>query len=92
MLERLLLVSCICIIVALVLYFFYWNRLLGLLISLALRVLYWNQEGSSCWVEIGRSFIVLVFTVFLTSRNIRFYTFLYFSWANISQGLPLPFE
>lgn len=53
MLNQLLLVSCICIIVALILYFFYWNRFLGLLCSLLLRVLYWNQEGSSCWVEIG---------------------------------------
>ncbi|KAF9450414.1 hypothetical protein P691DRAFT_468038 [Macrolepiota fuliginosa MF-IS2] len=53
MLDRLLLVACILIVVALILYFFYWNRFLGCVLGLALRVLYWNQEGFSCWIEIG---------------------------------------
>lgn len=65
MLDRLLLVSCVCIIVALILYFFYWNRFLGFLFSLALRVFYRNQDGSSYWVEIGLSFVVLVLSLFL---------------------------
>lgn len=54
MLDRLLLISCICIVVALILYFFYWNRFLGFVLGLVFRVLFWNQEGSSCWVEIGQ--------------------------------------
>lgn len=53
MLDQLLLISCICIVVALILYFFYWNRILGFVLGLVFRLLYWNQEGSSSWVEIG---------------------------------------
>ncbi|PFH51536.1 hypothetical protein AMATHDRAFT_74889 [Amanita thiersii Skay4041] len=53
MLDRLVLVSCICIGLALVIYFFYWNRFLALLIGSFLRILYWRNEGSSIWIEIG---------------------------------------
>ncbi|KAF6761220.1 hypothetical protein DFP72DRAFT_34729 [Ephemerocybe angulata] len=53
MLTRLLLVICICIIVALIIYFFYWNRCLAFIIGQLIRLLYWNQEASSIWVEIG---------------------------------------
>ncbi|KAJ3575090.1 hypothetical protein NP233_g1335 [Leucocoprinus birnbaumii] len=53
MLTRLLLISCICIVVALILYFFYFNRILGFALGLMFRLLYWNQEGSSLWLEIG---------------------------------------
>jgi hypothetical protein len=44
---------------ALIVYLFYWNRILGFAISIVLRVLYWNQEASSCWVEIGQ-FVVFI--------------------------------
>ena len=57
MLEVWLLIACICIVIALVLYFFYWNRFIASLIGQAIRILYWNQEGSSIWVEIGISFV-----------------------------------
>lgn len=53
MFNRLLLISCICIVIALILYFFHWNRFIGFLIGRAIRVLYWNNEVSSIWVEIG---------------------------------------
>ncbi|XP_006461147.1 hypothetical protein AGABI2DRAFT_185437 [Agaricus bisporus var. bisporus H97] len=53
MLDRLVLVACILIVLALIVYFFYWNRILGFMISCVLRILYWNQEASSCWIEIG---------------------------------------
>ncbi|KAF9465079.1 hypothetical protein BDZ94DRAFT_1351083 [Collybia nuda] len=53
MFNRLLLISCICIVIALILYFFHWNRFIGFLIGRAIRVLYWNDEASSIWVEIG---------------------------------------
>lgn len=52
--NRLLLIACICIVVALILYFFYWNRFIAFVIGRAIRILYWNQEGSSIWVEIGK--------------------------------------
>ncbi|KXN92475.1 Protein CSF1 [Leucoagaricus sp. SymC.cos] len=57
MLDRNLLVTCICIVVALIFCFFYWNRFLGFVLGLVFRLLYWNQEGSSCWVDIGQSIV-----------------------------------
>ncbi|KAF7969728.1 hypothetical protein HWV62_26142, partial [Athelia sp. TMB] len=42
------------IIVGSVLYFFYINRLVAFIISLLLRVSFWNQGSSSVWLEIGR--------------------------------------
>jgi hypothetical protein len=53
MLNYLLLVACLCIVVALILYFFYWNRFIASVIGQTIRILYWNQESSSIWVEIG---------------------------------------
>ena len=53
MLNYLLLVACLCILVALILYFFYWNRFIASVIGQTIRILYWNQESSSVWVEIG---------------------------------------
>jgi hypothetical protein len=55
MFNNLLLISCICIVVALILYFFYWNRFIAFLIKAVIRVIYGNQEASSSWVEIGKS-------------------------------------
>ncbi|KAF8893814.1 hypothetical protein BD779DRAFT_1669348 [Infundibulicybe gibba] len=53
MLDYRLLVACICIILASILYFFYWNRFVGLAIGYVIRLVYWNQEASSIWVDIG---------------------------------------
>lgn len=53
MFTRLLLVACICIVIALIIYLFYWNRLFAFIIGQVIRVVYWNQEASSIWVEIG---------------------------------------
>ncbi|CAA7261639.1 unnamed protein product [Cyclocybe aegerita] len=53
MFDSLLLVACVCIVAALTLYFFYWNRFVAFLIGQTVRILYWNQEASSIWVEIG---------------------------------------
>lgn len=53
MFNRFLLAACICVVVPLILYLFYWNRFLAFFIGLAIRLLYWNQEASSIWVEIG---------------------------------------
>ncbi|KAF8973209.1 hypothetical protein BDZ97DRAFT_665381 [Flammula alnicola] len=51
--NRLLLIACICIVVALILYFFYWNRFIAFIIGQTIRILFRNQEGSSLWIEIG---------------------------------------
>lgn len=53
MLNTSLLGVCIGIVVGVVLYTFFWNRLVGFLISLVLRIIWWNQEGGSAWVELG---------------------------------------
>jgi len=53
MFSHLLLIACICIVIALISYFFYWNRFIAFLLGHAIRILFWNQEGSSAWVEIG---------------------------------------
>lgn len=54
MLNRILLVACVCIIVATVFYLFYWNRLIAWLLGFLFRVLYWHQDGPSLWLEIGK--------------------------------------
>ncbi|KAL1748805.1 hypothetical protein HDZ31DRAFT_59984 [Schizophyllum fasciatum] len=48
-----LLVALICIVVALIVFFFYFNRLIGLLLGLTLRVLWWGSGAESAWVHIG---------------------------------------
>jgi hypothetical protein len=53
--NRLLLVACLSIVVALILYFFYWNRFIAWIIGQALRILLWKQEGWSLWIEIGKN-------------------------------------
>ncbi|KAJ6593973.1 hypothetical protein B0H19DRAFT_1365929 [Mycena capillaripes] len=51
--DKFLLIGCICVIISLVLYFFYWNRLIAFLLGLVFRFLYWNQGPFSIWLEIG---------------------------------------
>ncbi|KAF8070507.1 hypothetical protein FPV67DRAFT_1756074, partial [Lyophyllum atratum] len=53
MFDTLLLISCICVVIALILYFFHWNRFIGFLIGRVIRLVYWSEEASSIWVEIG---------------------------------------
>jgi len=57
MFNQLLLIACICIVAALILYFFYWNRFIAFIIGHAIRILFWNQEDSSIWIEIGKPVI-----------------------------------
>jgi hypothetical protein len=66
MLDRLVLVACILIVLALIVYLFFWNRILGFMISIVLRILYWNQEASSCWIEIGQ---LVVFIEIYVARH-----------------------
>ncbi|KAJ7096249.1 hypothetical protein C8R44DRAFT_371827 [Mycena epipterygia] len=51
--DKFLLIGCICVVISLVLYFFYWNRLIAFLLGLVFRFLYWNQGPFSIWLEIG---------------------------------------
>ncbi|TFY67887.1 hypothetical protein EVG20_g3774 [Dentipellis fragilis] len=53
MLDWLFLIVTIVVVIALLLYLFFWNRVIGFLLSLALKVAYWNQGGASIWVDIG---------------------------------------
>ncbi|KAF8554692.1 hypothetical protein OG21DRAFT_1508579 [Imleria badia] len=53
MLRVYLLVACVCVLIASVLYTFYFNRLLAAVIGLFLRIRYWNKGGSSIWIQIG---------------------------------------
>lgn len=55
MLNNVLLITAILIVVALLVYIFFWNRIVGYILSVALRVAYWNQAGDSAWIEIGLS-------------------------------------
>ncbi|THH30793.1 hypothetical protein EUX98_g3395 [Antrodiella citrinella] len=52
MLDVVLLVVCISIVVVLILYLFYWNRLLGYFFGLVFRLYFWNQNESSVWLDI----------------------------------------
>lgn len=53
MLNIVLLVTSICIVVVLILYLFFWNRLVAFLLGLILRLSFWNQGEGSIWVDIG---------------------------------------
>ncbi|GJE95456.1 hypothetical protein PsYK624_116400 [Phanerochaete sordida] len=55
MLNYKLLIVCICIIIALTLYLFYWNRFVGFALTRTLRLLLWTQGKSaeSIWVDVG---------------------------------------
>ncbi|KAI0705009.1 hypothetical protein C8T65DRAFT_728083 [Cerioporus squamosus] len=52
-LNVVLLVVCVCIVLGLLLYLFYWNRFFAFIFSLILRLALWNQGESSLWVEFG---------------------------------------
>lgn len=47
------LVVFLCVDLAIIIYFFYLNRLLGYVLTVALRLLYSDQGEESIWVRIG---------------------------------------
>ena len=53
MFDVVFLIIWILVVLGLVLYLFYWNRVLGLLLSLFIRFLSWNQASASTWIDIG---------------------------------------
>ncbi|KAF9012385.1 hypothetical protein BDQ17DRAFT_1496756 [Cyathus striatus] len=73
MFDRLLLVACVLIVAALILYFFFWNRFIAFVLVQIIRVLYWNQEASSVWIEIGSIHFSLLAGRILV-RGIRYHS------------------
>jgi len=53
MLDTNFLVTTILVVIALLFYTLYWSRSIAFLISLLLRVVFWNRGGSSVWIQIG---------------------------------------
>ncbi|KAI0051792.1 hypothetical protein FA95DRAFT_1675579 [Auriscalpium vulgare] len=53
MIDYLLLAATILIVIAVLLYLFFWNKCIGFLIGLVFRVAYWNKGGDSAYVHIG---------------------------------------
>jgi hypothetical protein len=51
--DPVFLVTVIVVVLATAAYVFFWNTCVGLGLSLALRLLSWNQGGASSWIEIG---------------------------------------
>lgn len=93
MFTRLLVVACVSIIVALLLYFFYWNRFIAFIIGQLIRLLYWNQEASSIWVEIGVHLLIIrLLSVCLTMYCYRVYPFFAFGRPHYIQGFLIPLE
>ncbi|KAH9083360.1 hypothetical protein EDB83DRAFT_2538792 [Lactarius deliciosus] len=60
MLDQGFLVATILVVIALLFYVLYWNRLLALILSLVLRVVLWNKGGPSVWIQIGSLHISLL--------------------------------
>lgn len=84
-------IACVCIVIALVLYFFYWYRFIASLIGQAIRILYWNQERSSIWIEIGIS-LSNVLHSWKFDQSCRFNPFLPLGGKDSVQGRSLPFQ
>jgi hypothetical protein len=66
MLDTNFLVTTILVVIALLFYTLYWSRSIAFLISLLLRVVFWNRGGSSVWIQIGAFTPLLTFYTFLT--------------------------
>ncbi|KAI0958666.1 hypothetical protein AcV7_004416 [Taiwanofungus camphoratus] len=73
MLNIVLLVTCICIVVVLTLYLFWWNRIFGYLLGLVFRLSFWKQGESSTWVDIG-SIHLSVLTGRILLKDLRYYS------------------
>ncbi|KAI0314094.1 hypothetical protein OF83DRAFT_1165342 [Amylostereum chailletii] len=73
MLNYLFLITAIIVVTAALLYLFYWNKLVGLLLGLGLRIAFWNQGEHSIWVEIGSIHFSLVAGRILF-KNVRYHS------------------
>ncbi|KAJ7287460.1 hypothetical protein C8J57DRAFT_1431026 [Mycena rebaudengoi] len=71
--NEFLLIGCVGVVVSLLLYFFYWNRLIALLLGVIIRLVYWNQDPSSIWLEIG-SIHFSILTGRILIKDLRYYS------------------
>ncbi|KAI0093075.1 hypothetical protein BDY19DRAFT_882324 [Irpex rosettiformis] len=53
MLSYRLVIAAACVVIGVIFYIFYWNRIIGHLLSLLIRLVAWNHKESSVWVHIG---------------------------------------
>ncbi|KAF8271516.1 hypothetical protein EI94DRAFT_1770350 [Lactarius quietus] len=53
MLDQSFLIASIIVVIALLFYILYWNRLLAFILCLVLRVFLWNKDGPSVWIQIN---------------------------------------
>ena len=92
MLDQSFLIAAILVVIAILFYTLYWNRLLALIFSVILRVILWNKDGSSVWIQIG----ALSFTYLLSPSDVcpdsRLAPHVILVGANTSQGFPIPLE
>jgi hypothetical protein len=71
--NRLLLIAFLCVDVAFILYFFYWNRLIAYILTIVLRLLYSDQGEASIWVEIGSIHFSIISGRILL-KNVRYHS------------------
>ena len=90
MLNIVLLITCVFTVILLLLYLFYWNRVLALGISILLRIAFWNQAESSIWLDIGMH--ALLYRVQLSQPPLRFNSVLRDSGQDSVQGPPVLFK
>lgn len=93
MLNVVLLIVCVCILLCIIFYLFYWNRFFAFAFSLILRLLLWNQGESSIWVAVGTS-LSLCFIVCWVFRRTGYRSdpLLDPRGTDTHQGPPLPLE
>ncbi|KAL5507471.1 CSF1 [Sanghuangporus vaninii] len=73
MLKVVLLVVCIAVAVGSVIYFFFWNRILGYFLGALLRLALWTQERTAVWVEFG-SFHLSLIAGAIILRDVRYHS------------------
>ena len=77
MLKVTLLIACVLILLASILYTFFWNRLFGTILGLLVRLVLWNAGSSSAWVDIGVSELRIQPNCLLTPLKVQS---MYHSW------------
>jgi hypothetical protein len=86
MLTVTFLIVSIFVLIGLILYLFFWNRVIGYVLSLLVRIFSWNQGSSNVWVDIGKHLLSLIQDEIRQSTRIRIYPILTLGWENSIQG------
>ena len=92
MVDQSFLIAAILVVIALLFYALYWNRLLALILSLVLRVALWNKDGSSVWIQISACHLTSLIPPSDVCPDSRLPPYVVFVGANTSQGLPIPLK